>query len=217
MARILKSLKDNTAPAPATLSAAATPAPAESDVDEKRERVAEHYYLASDGAVLGDDAGEESAEGYRYVLIGVSDPLDWKWDEANESERKMFAVFGAKTLATNESSQLRNNKKKADSEKTAAAQMQAVKDRFALIRGGQWVDRTREGGPRIDLDVQAQAIVAIKIRDGKANAADGDKLVAETRIKLNDPEYLKKSRSVPAVTEKYNELRGVATVSVNDL
>jgi hypothetical protein len=93
------------------------------------------------------------------------------WDEANELERMLMALFGAKTLATNESSQIRNAKKNKGLD-TSREQLDAVLARFKLVREGEWVDRTREGGFRVDRPKLATAAVQVKIDAGKLPESD---------------------------------------------
>src|SRR5262245_8849470 len=74
----------------------------------KRDRVATHEWLDQDGSVVED---EELAYGYRYTLNGVADPFEWDFSKASEPAKRMLALFGAKTLSTNESSGVRNSDK----------------------------------------------------------------------------------------------------------
>ena len=68
--------------------------------EEKREKVAEHEFID----VAGNEVDEtETATGYRYTLVALpNEPFTWQWDQANNLERKLMALFGVKTLATNE-------------------------------------------------------------------------------------------------------------------
>jgi hypothetical protein len=184
----------------------------------KKERVAKHEYLGQDGALVDN---EEEAFGTRYTLIGVDEPFEWNFSEASEDARRMLAIFGAKTLQTNESSGVRNNEKLSDEESGPEAQMAAIKERFALIADGQWADRTREGGVavRIDKDALAHAICLVLVSEGKKTQADIDSgHKAKVRQKLeDDPQFVKKSRQVPQVSTEYAKLVGKATASVDDL
>jgi hypothetical protein len=187
-----------------------------------RDRVAEHSYLDDEG---NEVEAEEAATGYQYVLKSDSDtPLEfsWFWKEANEIEKRMLAIFGAKTLATNESSQVRNNEKiKGTDEAGPDAQMEAVKARFAEFRKDppQWMDRTREGAAvRIDKNALAGAICDVLVHDGKKTQADVDQgHYAKVLQKLEeDPTYVRKARQVPAVSEAYAKRVGRTVASVDD-
>jgi hypothetical protein len=197
-----------------------------------RDRVAKHEYLDAEGNVV---ESEEAAEGYRYSMDGddADNPLvfEWYWAEANPIEQRMVAIFGVKTLATNESSQLRNNlkykTKAADGswvysdEASQENQMAAVKDRFAFMRKDppQWMDRTREGpAVRIDKQALAEALCEVLVREGKKTQADIDQGHLSKVIQKfeDDPSFVKKARSVPAVQEAYAKRIGRATASLDD-
>jgi hypothetical protein len=132
----------------------------------------------------------------------------------------MLAIFGAKTLATNESSQIRNNQKIKDTpEASPENQMEAVKDRFGLLAKGQWVDRTREGAAvKIDKNALAGAICDVLVKDKKKTQDEVDQgHYAKVLQKLEeDPTYVRKARAVPAVQEAYSKRIGRATASVDD-
>lgn len=192
----------------------------ESTTETTKRKVAVHELLDANRNVVED---EEAAGGIRYTLLAASDkPFEWLVSEATEAELAMLAIFGAKTLATNETSQARNSQK---GEASAQDQIQAVFDRFAMIRGdgtnpGQWTDRTREGvGARIDKDALAEAICRVMVRLGKKTQADVDAgFKAETRQKLEDDKaYLTKARQVPDVRDEYTKIVGTPTATVDDL
>lgn len=187
---------------------------ANTDVNRpKRDKVATHEFLDLTGNPVDDG---ESARGYRYTLLANGDTFDWFWAQANEDERRMLAIFGAKTLATNETSQARNNPKGAAS---AEDQMQALRDRFADVRAGQWVDRTREGvATKIDKPSLATAIVQVLISKGKVTEADkGTVYAAKLQQLEEDATYLRKSRQVPEVAIAYAAIVGRTVASVDDL
>ena len=138
-----------------------------------RKPVAEHEYVDEQGNELPEDSLQpEEAQGYTYTLKKTGDAFSWFWKEANDDERRMLALFGVKTLATNETSQVRNADKSVDS---SAAQMEALKARFALIRTGTWVDREREGGVRVDKDKLAEAIANVLVAQGKTDRLGRDR------------------------------------------
>jgi hypothetical protein len=178
----------------------------------KREKVAEHEFIDAQGDPVDDG---EAAQGYRYTLLANGDTFDWFWAMANEDEKRMLAIFGAKTLATNETSQARNNPKGAGS---AAEQMEALRERFTMVRNGQWVDRTREGGAKVDQPSLATAIVQVLITKGKITEADKDATYADKlKMLAEDPTYLRKSRQVPEVAVAYAAILGRQTATVEDL
>jgi len=221
--------------APAPLSADATaPAPAatanDGDTEPVKRKVAKHELLGADGSLLPEDQGEESAHGMRYTLLANNQSHDYIFGR-NADQDRMLAVFGAKTLATNETSQARNNPKGASG---PDEQIEAVRDRFALLATGTWVDRSREGvGAKIDLDALREAICRVQIAAGAKTKSDGpwgpagtvitadvvDKgYGASVRQKLDDDKnFVKTARDVPAVATEYASIVGRQTKTVDDL
>ena len=181
---------------------------------KKRVAVAEHEFIDATGNAVDDG---ESAQGYRYTLLANSDTFDWYWSMANEDERRMLAIFGAKTLATNETSQARNNPKGSGS---ATEQMEALRERFTMVRNGQWVDRSREGAvTKIDKDALAKAICQVLVAKGKATQAEIDAGIKATKRQQleDDATYLRKSRQVPEVAIAYAAIVGRQVATVDDL
>lgn len=185
-----------------------------SNADEEtqivKKQVAKHYLLDSAGEVIEDEA---KATGIRYVQISTGQTFDY---QISEAAKLMLAVFGAKTLATNESSQVRHNPKGAGGD---AEQMEAIKNRFALLDQGEWVDRTREGGPQVNKDWAAEAVVQILLDDGKITAeqASGD-AKAKIRQKIDDDvTYLKTVRQHPRFNGIYAKLAGRQVKTTDDL
>jgi hypothetical protein len=179
-----------------------------------REKIANHSFLDAQGTPVDDG---EAAQGYRYTLLANGDTFDWYWAQANEDERRMLSIFGAKTLATNETSQARNNPKGAA---TADEQMEALRERFKMIREGQWVDRAREGGvgAKVDKPGLAKAITEVLLAKGKITEADvGTTYAAKLQLLEEDAQYLRKSRQVPEVNIAYSRIVGRPTASVDDL
>src|SRR5262245_49082790 len=157
----------------------------------KRDRVAQHDWLDKDGNVVED---EESAFGYRYTINGVAEPFEWYIEKASEDARRMLALFGVKTLSTNESSGVRNSDKYSGNVEDTMA---AVLARFANIEEGKWTEE-REGGVavRIDKDALAEAICRVLVAEHKKTQADIDSgHKAKIRAKLEeDPQFVRKSR-----------------------
>jgi hypothetical protein len=181
---------------------------------KKRQAVAEHEFIDAKGEVVDDG---ESAQGYRYTLLANSDTFEWYWTLANDDEKRMLALFGAKTLATNETSQARNNPKGSGS---AAEQMEALRERFTMLRNGQWVDRSREGAvTKIDKDALAEAICQVLVAKGKHTEEEiATSVKAAKRQQLeDDATYLRKSRQVPEVAIAYAAIVGRQVATVDDL
>lgn len=197
-----------------TLQAPETAGPAvDGDTETVTKRVAKHELLDASGGVVED---EESATGIRYTLLGNGQTFDWQSGQTAGSELAMIAVFGAKTLATNTSSGLRNSTK---GEATPDEQMDAVRERFALIKTGKWLDRTREGvGAKIDLDRLANAICNVQVAEGRYTEADvQNEKLAKTRQKLDeDKAWARKARQHPPFAAEYARLGGAAAVTVDD-
>lgn len=176
--------------------------------------IAEHELVDAQGNAVEE---VESAQGYRYTLLANSDTFDWYWSQANDDEKRMLALFGAKTLATNETSQVRNNLKGAGS---PAEQMESLRERFSVLRGGSW-DRPSDGTgavTKIDKTALATAIVDVLIAKGKITETDR---TATHAIKLkqleDDAVYLRKSRQVPEVAIAYAAIVGRQVATVDDL
>lgn len=188
-----------------------------SDVTETkvtRAKVAEHSLIDAVGAPVDD---EESAAGISYKLIENGETFTWSYETASEASRKMLALFGAKTLATNETSQARNNQKGAAS---ADDQIAAVRERFALIDSGTWIDRTRDGvGAKVDKDALAEAVCRVLIEAGKKTQDECDTgYKATVREKLEtDATFVRTTRQVPAVAQAYSAIVGRVTKTVDDL
>lgn len=178
--------------------------------DVVKRTVAKHYLLDSTGAVVED---EEQATGIRYHHIGTGQTFDYQIAAAQPgSPATMLAIFGAKTLATNEASAVRQ--KSGD----MGDQVGAITDRFAMIDSGKWVDRTREGF-KWDLDLLAQAVVAVLVRDSHISAEQGSDpaIVAKVRAKLDDKAQVTLVRQTEGVEAEYKRLSGKTTRSVADL
>lgn len=184
--------------------------------EESSRTVAKHEYLNKDGELVDD---EESAYGYRYTLTGNDESVEWSWDKASEDERRLYAIFGVKTLCTNESSQVRNFGGKAKPNKhDYDGQIKAVRDRVALISGGQWVDRTREGGLAVDRPKLATALVNMQIAAGKFGEDKRDEKFAEALRRFEEEAgYMAKVRRVPQVAEEYSKQMGRQAVTIDDL
>lgn len=199
-------------PQPALQAPDAPAAGTSSNKAEKSKR-AEHELLDAQGNVVED---EEDANGIRYTLVAMPDrPFTYQFG-ANATVDKFLAMFGAKTLCTNESSAVRNSPK---GEGTAEEQIDAVGDRFALLSTGKWVDRTREGvGAKVDLDALANAIVNVMVSEGKLTQEQvtGGKL-AEYRKKVDDDKvWARKARQHTPFAAEYARIKGSTSTATTD-
>jgi len=185
-----------------------------SNVDEAttvtRKAVAKHFLLDDQGNVTED---ETKATGIRYQQIASGETFDY---QVSEAAKLMLATFGAKTLATNESSQVRNNPKGAGGD---AEQMEAIKNRFAILDGGEWVDRTREGGATVNKDWLHAAAITVMLADGKITQeqATGDFAVKVRQKIEEDANYVKTVRQHPRVAAEYAKLAGRTVKTTDDL
>lgn len=186
-----------------------------SDATSKR-AVAKHYLLVANGTTTED---ETKATGIRYVHLSTGRTFDYQVPQAVAgSPQTMLSIFGAKTLATNEASAMRQ--KEGDN----SDQVGAIEERFALVDTGQWVDRTREGGPRTDKDLLSQAGInvmqAARVADGQAayTAEEYAAQVASLRSKMEaDAKVVTLVGKVAGVSAEYAKLAGKSTKTVSDL
>src|SRR4029077_8151064 len=85
--------------------------------------------------------------------------------------------------------------------------LDSLRARFELIRSGQWVDRTREGGvgTRINRDALAEAICKVLVDNQKKTQDEVDQgYKATVRQRLeDDAEWLAKMRKFPPVAAAY--------------
>lgn len=173
--------------------------------DEKvvKERVAKHALLDAAGAEVDD---ESLATGIKYTLIATGKSFTYQVGGVTAgSPAAMLAVFGAKTLATNEASQVRQKDESGD-------QLGAIEDRFLLIEGGKWVDRTGGVGAKVDLDALAKAIVEVGTKAGKSPNETA------IRQKLEDDKGFRTlARSNPEIGAAYAAIVGRTVKSVDDV
>lgn len=185
---------------------------ADGDSEPLKRAVAKHELLDASGNVVEN---EEEATGIRYTLLANNQAFDFQSGMTAGERNTMLALFGAKTLCTNESSAMRNSTKGAA---TPDEQIDAVRERFALIETGKWIDRTREGvGAKIDLDALAQAICAQFIEEGKWTEAQvQSEKMAAVRQKLDDDvKYRNSARKHPPFAAQYAKIKGAATATTD--
>ena len=186
---------------------------ASADTEPVKAKVANHELLDATGAVVDE---EELATGIRYTLVANNQSFDFQSGLTPGERNTMLILFGAKTLATNESSAMRNSTKGAA---TPDEQIDAVRERFALLETGKWVDRTREGaGAKIDLDALANAICDVMVSEGKYTAEDvANGKLASTRQKLDDDKvWARKARQHSPFAAAYAKIKGAATTTIDD-
>jgi hypothetical protein len=194
----------------------------ETETAATKRKIAEHTLLGADGSTVET---EEEARGYSYKLLANGETFVWQWNDAPEAERIMLAIFGAKTLATNEVSQVRNGKEFKDSDDPAQYDkgIEALRSRFADIRDGKWMDRTKASGEsRVNKDQLSEAICQVLVGAGKKTQDEVDngyKATVRERLE-NDSEWMNKVRKQPDVAAEYARIAGKsakATMTVDDL
>lgn len=186
---------------------------AEGDTETVKRAVAKHELLDANGALVEN---EEEATGIRYTLLANNQAFDFQSGMTAGERNTLLAIFGAKTLATNESSAMRNSTKGAAS---PDEQIDAVRERFALLETGKWVDRAREGvGAKIDLDALAEAICNVQVAEGKYTEEQvKTEKMAATRQKLEDDKaWARGARQVPKIASEYARIKGSVTKNVDD-
>lgn len=173
----------------------------------KKEQLADHGLLDAAGAVTKD---MQVAQSITYNLKDLpGEVVTYTYGNSPDGDR-MLALFGAKTLATNESSQARQ---KLGTTGTEQQQIAWVRERFGLLETGQWVDKTREGFSRAwDKDILADIIVASAAANGKT--VD----VAAIRAKLDsDEQWYKDCQLVPQYADEYRKQTNKPVKAVSDI
>lgn len=176
---------------------------ATNETETSKRALAKHEYFTING---GDTDDETEAHGYRYTHLRTGGSVERMWSDLNADAQRMFGIFGMKTLASNEASQV---KQAGGAEVNPAP---AIEARFNLLQNERkWVDRTREGFT-VNLDTLAAATFEILTKYGKA--AD----YASLRDRMEtDKEFVKKTKSNPEVNALYIEKVGRPTASIDEL
>jgi hypothetical protein len=175
--------------------------------EDKVERKAKHGLLSYGGE---ETRKFEEAGAITYALIGRPDDVfTFDVPESIPHGHRMLALFGARTLATNTASQIRQ---KGGDE---AEQMEAVRDRFADLMDGTWVERAERVGAKIDVNVLAGVYATwATTQDGKPRNA------VEIAARLeSDTALRRKVYGIPDVKAEYVRQAGkpVDTKAVTDL
>lgn len=186
----------------------ATPAPAAAD-GKKRAR-ANHELLDSAGVVVED---EELATGIRYTHLASGASIDWQSGMSPGSAQTMLVCFGAKTLATNEASQV----KQKEGDETNP--VDAIRERFDLIASGKWVDRTGGVGAKVNLEVLSQAICEVlNASDAVKSGKQPPRVPAEVQKALEaDKSKQTTARANPEIATAYTRLMGRTVKTVDDV
>jgi hypothetical protein len=187
-----------------------TQAAAEAAEQTKR-AVAKHALLATDGAVVEDF---EDAHGIRYTDLASG--ITYDFIPKNPNTLRMLAIFGARTLATNEASAARQK------DGSSQDQIDAIAARFDYMESNNaWVDRTREVGARWDIPTLAKAAVNVAVAEGKLPAGDAEAaLKAEARftdLMNGDKAKVAAIRAVAGVEAEYKKLQGKTAKTADDL
>lgn len=181
------------------------------ETEPEKRQIAKHSLLDSSGSSVEE---MEQGTGIRYLDIASGETFDYQL-KSNSDGLRMLALFGARTLATNVASGIRNA---AGGGGDSKEQLDAIRDRFTLIDTGVWVDRSREGGPRIDQAVLATAALNVMVASGKV--AEGERDARYAKLLENwalDPKKVSVAHSIPAVRDEYAKLSGKTARTVDDL
>lgn len=183
----------------------------------KKQQIAEHSLLNAAGETADDF--DDGAVASRYVDKASGLTVDWDYTKASEDAKRMLALFGWRTVATNEASKVRQRDDGATD--TPQDQVDAIKTRTDLIESGVWLDRTREAGPKYDIATLATAAVNMLVGSGRLAAGDDDAKNA-TYAKFfeamtQDAAKITTVRQVKGVEDEYKRLKGKKTATMDDL
>ena len=168
----------------------------------KREKRADHAWIDANGNAVDDI---EMAVGNSYTAIATGKTIAHVLAGLKPGKpNTMFAVFGLRTLMTNEASQARTK---------GLDEVEALKTRLAETVDGQWqVPATREGGSTLNVEMFAKAVGQVKNLDAAGIEARRTKAEA-------DPAWARQVlRDVPDIAQAYRALMGRApTLSLDDV
>lgn len=172
-------------------------AAAESNGKPKREQAAKHSFLLPDGTETKDI---HVATGIKYQDVASGEVFTFQIPNAAAgSPQTMLAVFGAKTKATNEASQIRQQGDEAE-----VSQVDSIIEMFGKIESGVWREPSDGVGvAKVDRDSLALAIVEAQ------KALGHDRNLNEVRARLDtDTKFFRGARKAEDVTAIYNKLVG---------
>jgi hypothetical protein len=152
--------------------------------DEKVARVAKHELLSATGEPV---KRVEEAAGIRYTILKSGKVFTYQIPGATPgTPLTMFAVFGAKTKATNEASAYRQAVARGDD--VEGDEYDAVEETFLSIDNGTWREPSEavSRGPKYD-----KSIVAAVLHKMLAGNAKGDVASYQTRLESDKGYYLK--------------------------
>ena len=136
---------------------------------KKRAQIADHDLISAPG-VLVDDI--QLARGIRYTDKASGKYFDWPInipqkaidkgltaEDFTGTELMMFAIFGAKTKATNETSRVRQKNGKVGN---AEQELEALDEVFGSIKNNVWKEEAEGGGgSRTDKELLATIVVEL--------------------------------------------------------
>jgi hypothetical protein len=180
-----------------------TAAPA--DTESKRESVAKHELIAAAGGAHTDIA---TATGIRYTDKASGNVFEYLIPGAQAgTPLTMFALFGAKTKATNETSRVRNG-----TGGDTTAQMEALDEVFESITNGVWREKAEGGGgSRTDKDLLATILIEQLGTQAKGDVAFYVKRMADEKG------YIRKVLSNDSIKDEYRKRAGKVSVAIDTL
>lgn len=178
-------------------------------------RVAEHALLDAQGNEI-EEAAMETAVGYSYTQKGTGEEFEWYYSNATEDEKRMYALLGVKTKATNTASGIRNDKKNPGS---PADEMAAVREHFERVRTtGKWAGE--RAGFSYDHPVLAEATLNVLRRVEGWDEADVEtwrQRILTDCVDMPDNTGVKKYLNVAGVEEEYRKIKGRKITTAADL
>lgn len=181
------------------------------ETEDKRTQVARHTYLDGEGNVTKDI---HAATGISYEDVESGETFTFQIPGGSAGNAiTMLAVFGAKTKATNEASQIRQQLRAGET--PAQSQVDAIKEAFGKIAEGIWRE-PGEGrvGAKVDRDSLAMAIVefASTLPSAKPESKD----VGAVRQRLDDDlKFFRTMRKDERVSAIYAKLTGLEQKKVD--
>jgi hypothetical protein len=183
--------------------------PAAASEKQKREKTSDRLWLDAQG----NEVHEEKAVKGRYTLTlaGHTGSVEFE-PKTSDPATRMCAIFGWLTRAGN----IVNTWKHEKGDK-AASPVDEINSWMALMSDPQnpvWLDRTPGAvGAKVDRQVLARAVIEVSAAAGRT---DLDEAAVWQKLVEND-DFFKTVRAVPAISAKYAELVGRSTKSLDDV